>query len=77
MWQYINFPPGMLSSSWEARPTPLTALVPTVVCVVPVRIIVVVSSTTGVLFLGLILRAVIIDVRSPVYKSDGTGPKKS
>lgn len=72
MWSYINCPPGVLPSSWEAPPTLPTALVPTIVCVVPVRIIGVVNSTTGVLFLGLVLRAVIviivviIVVRSPI-----------
>lgn len=48
---------------------PPTAVVPTVVHVVPLRILGVVNSIAGVLSLSDILRAVLIVVGSPICRS--------
>lgn len=47
---------------------PLNSMVPTIIFVVPLRIVGVVSSTIRVLFLGIVLRAVLIVVGSPICR---------
>lgn len=65
MWSYVN---SLLGGLLSFREGPQTALVPTILFVVPVRVVRIGSGTAGVLFLVIILLAVLILVRSPIYR---------
>ena len=65
MWSYVNSPLGGLLSFQEG---PQTALVPTILFVVPVRVVRIGRGAAGILFLVIILLAVLILVRSPIYR---------